>query len=172
MASQSVGFLPDPALEAFGKVWVFHLKATPKCVFYKKKKKTKKQTQFLSLVLCFSQHLSAPLSHYPTSSSPCPPFVFVLLVFLVRGCPHPPPPADTVEKQANDSERQAEAEKQGGRNLLLCCWAANLCERKSSHGTKRAPSFVPWSTWGLFLLWRYNAPLLTDPPPLCHSPRF
>lgn len=27
-------FLPDPALEAFGKVWVFHLKATPKCVFY------------------------------------------------------------------------------------------------------------------------------------------
>lgn len=30
-------FLPDPALEAFGKVWVFHLKATPKCVFYLEK---------------------------------------------------------------------------------------------------------------------------------------
>lgn len=97
-------------------------------------------------------------------SSPCPPSLFC------RGLPPPAFHADTLEKQVSDSERQAEAEKLGGRNLLLCCSAASLCERKSSPGTKRAPSFVQGSTWGLFLLRWYRPPLSHDPTPVVPFP--
>lgn len=71
---------------------------------------------------------------------------------------------DTVEEQVNDTERQAQAERRGGRNLLLCCWAANVCVRKSSPGTKRAPSFV-WRHLRPFLV-VVVLPPLQNPTPL------
>ncbi len=123
------------------------------CVYFIKK--------LPQLVHTLSQHKSVLFSH--NLHKPLAP-VIVLSPSLFH--------AETLEKQVSDSERQAEAEKLGGRNLLLCCSAASLCERKSSPGTKRAPSFVQGSTWGLFLLRRYRPPPHTIPPPLCLSPRF
>lgn len=103
-----------------------------------------------------------------------PRLVFLLSALALSSVRHWTPSfyADTVEKRESDSERQAEADKQGGRDLLLCCWATNLCEGKSSPGTKKAPSFVWGSTWGLFLLQQYRPPLTQPYPRGVFPPRF
>lgn len=73
---------------------------------------------------------------------------------------------DTGEKRLSDSGRQAEAEWRGGRDQLLrCCLADNLHEKKSSLGTRKAPAFVqkkhlrPFSCSG-----GVNPPRTTPPP--------
>lgn len=159
--------MPSPALWALvGKAWVLHFETTPMSFFYLKKKN-------LSVCSFFHPAQTQHCSHIIPQSS-----LHVLLFSRARGWTPPaliPPSfcADTVEKQVSDRERQAEEQMRGGRALLLCCWAANLRERKSSPDKKRAPSFVQGSTRGLFLLWWYQPPhLCAFPPLLCLSPQF
>lgn len=99
MACQCVVFVPSLALWALGKAWVLHLKATPMCVLLKNPQ----------LVHSLSQQKSAVLSHNPTSSSPCPPFLFCQGLppfFLCRYS------AETSEWQWETSwDREARTEK-------------------------------------------------------------
>lgn len=110
-----------------------------------------------------------PFSNSPTPYSPC--FLFFPLFFRW----------ERERSQVNDNEQRAAEERrgweEGEESESLCCWAADVYEKKSSPGTKGVASFVLWATWGLFLMARPPQASVTItttfhqvPPPVWQHP--